>query len=182
MSKRVLLIVFIVVIVTVALLGIALKGSNIPSVTPSPPPTSAIMPLTTLMINPATLDLKNGSSGVLQVDIDSSTNEITGVQLELQYDPKALTNVTIEPGPFLPDPLILRNKITKETGRISLILGVTPQQNPVKGKGTVATIHFTKLPSTLTETDFTILPSSEVTAEGVDTTVLHNAVGAKLFL
>lgn len=182
MSKKITLLIGVLVVLTVLLLGLALKSQYIPSVSKSPTPTPPVMPLTKLMINPATLDLTSNASGVLQVDIDSSSNEITGVQLELQYDPKALRDVTITPGSFLTDPLIILNKINSTTGRISLILGVTAQQTPVKGKGTVAVIHFSKVSSALTSTDVSILPSSEVTAQGVDTTVLHDAMGAQIKL
>ena len=120
------------------------------------------------------------STGTLQVTIDSHMNEITGVQLEMQYDPQTLANVTVEPGPFLPEPLILKNTVDQATGKITFIMGITPQQNPVKGKGTVATLKFTKKATSSATTDITILPESEVTAQGINTTVLKEAMGAQI--
>jgi hypothetical protein len=183
MAKKTIIIIVLLILATVLLFIIALKSSFIPTpIRTTPTPSPLVSPQTRLMIEPAILALNGERNGTLQVNIDSQTNEITGVQLEMQYDPQVLSNVTLEPGPFLPEPLVIRNNVDAKTGRISVIFGVTPQQNPVKGKGTVAVIKFSTKSSSVNETDFTVLPTSEVTAQGVNTTVLQDAVGAKISL
>lgn len=119
---------------------------------------------------------KSSASGVyeLDVNIDSDDNEVTGVQLELSYDPKVLGKVDIKPGSFLLSPVVILKKIDTTSGRITYMLGNQLGEPGVKGKGTIAVISFSKTGDKETSIDF--LPQTLVTAQGLDQSVLKETV------
>jgi hypothetical protein len=176
-------------LLTIILLIITLKrGNQAPSLNPQliAKPTQQPIPanaksVLSLLPNPVSVD-KTGY-GSLDVELNTNENTVTAVQLELQYDPKTLTNVTITAGPFLNKPIELLKNIDRSTGRITFMLGITPAQQPIQGKGIVATVTFSTLTSAKNgTTDFKLLPSSLVTASGIDTSVLRSTLGTKVTL
>jgi hypothetical protein len=139
----------------------------------------------TLSPNPASLD-SNGN-GTINVDIQTNSNEVTAIQLELQYDPKAVKEVNVKASRFFSKPIELMKKIDKQKGRITYMLGISPTQQPVKGNGVVAEITFTKVPGTkLRETEFVFFHSggseSIVAAAGIDKSVLKKTYDTKILL
>lgn len=152
-------------------------------------PTSVISPqaesILSLLPNPLTLDA-NGN-GIIDVNIETGSNEVTAVQLELQYDIKAITNVAIKPGPFFTSAVELMKRIDKDNGRITYMIGISPSQNPLSGSGTVAQITFSKVRSTTltsTEVNFTTTENSKsiVTATGIEESVLKETHDATIEL
>lgn len=122
-------------------------------------------------------DVRTSSrSGTYEVDvnIDSSDNKVTGLQLELSFNPAVLTKVDIEPGDFLTNPVVILKKIDSLNGRISYLLGGQIGEKGVSGRGTVAVISFSKTGSEETSIDF--LPQTIVTAQGFDQNVLSETV------
>jgi hypothetical protein len=115
-------------------------------------------------VNPIT-----GGSEV-DVNINSGDNKATGAQIEIQYDPKALTNVDIKPGTFFENPEVPYKKIDAKTGRITLMVGNRVGQDGKEGEGPIAVLSFTK--TTPDETTINLLPESLVTAEGYQSSVL----------
>lgn len=117
-------------------------------------------------------------SGTYEVDlnVDTDDNNISGVSLELAYDPKSLGKVDIKPGNFLPNPAVIEKEIDTVNGRITYILGPRLGSEGVKGKGTVAVISFSKLNNSETTIDF--LPQTQVSAQGFDQSVLRETVSA----
>ena len=108
---------------------------------------------------------------------------MTAVQLEVAYDPKAVSNVRVTQGAFFTNPVVLLNANDTTTGRISFALGIAPAQEPVNGKGTVATISFTPNPAaTATQTEIQLLPKSLVSARGIAASVLKQATGSTITL
>lgn len=187
MSKRTLILIVFLLIITGVFVYIAVsQKSMMPSkrtnmaVTPSPSPVPAY---TTLMLSPQTLSLSS-KSGSIAVEINTKSggknNTVTAVQLELQYDPKMLTNVTVTPGTFIPSAAPLINTIDKITGRITYALAISPSAEGVSGSGTVATIQFQSLLAQNSSTQLTLLPSSLVTAQGVGESVLLQATSATI--
>ncbi len=138
---------------------------------------------TELVISPNPIILTTNKNGSASVEIDTKTNRVTALQLEVQYDPKALTDVKIVPSEFLTKPIVLINKIDKQSGRITYAIGISPGQTPVSGKGTVATISFTKLPTTEEKaTSLSLLRESLVTSSGIDGSVLKKVTGTTIML
>jgi hypothetical protein len=180
MPRKTVFLIISLFVITVVLLTIALRSNRTanqdqtngqPEITQTP----AIAPqaATEMMLTPDIVQLAGSSNGSIDVTIDSHVNEITAVQIELQYDPKALTNVKIESGDFLKQSIQLINDVNATAGRITYAIGITPAQRPVRGAGIVAKITFTKLPrTTAQQTEIKLLPTSLVTSSGIDKSVL----------
>jgi hypothetical protein len=185
MSKKTLALIVSLVLLTVALLAVALStkqptttpdGVGEPTVTPTPPAH------TVLNLTPATLTAVAGTNQV-QVQIDTDDNQVTAVQLEIAYDPKVLSNVRVTQGTFFQNPVVLLNANDTTTGRISYAIGIAPAQEAMNGTGTVATISFAPNPTaTVTETQLELLPKSLVTARGITASVLKTSTGTRVTL
>ncbi|OGH30780.1 MAG: hypothetical protein A3J69_02515 [Candidatus Levybacteria bacterium RIFCSPHIGHO2_02_FULL_42_12] len=152
------------------------EGASPPSQTPID---------TILRFSPAYAGLTSGKQGSLDVLIQTNTNEVTAVQLEVAFDPQKFTNVKIvEPsataGAFLENPFVLLNKVDKQKGRISYAVGVPPTGNPKKGKGTVVSIMFTSRLSSGETASFVLLPETLVTASGTVSSVLKTTQNATI--
>ena len=105
------------------------------------------------------------------VNIDSGKNQITGVQLEISYDPKVLTNVDIVPGSFFPTAVIIGKEIDPVKGTILYTLGTAQGTDAVSSKGSLAVISFNKIGDTETSIEF--LPETLVTDHRYDQSVLN---------
>lgn len=189
MSKKTLSLIIGLLLLTIALLTIALTSNNaVPtlstkkiahSITPTPVAQS------TLSLSPANLVVNPliASRSALNINIDAS-NDVTGVQMELSFDPSLLKNVNIVPGNFFTNPLVLLKNINQKDGRVLYILAITPSQEPRKGTGTVATLTFTPnafatgSANKITEVKF--LPKTVITARGIGASVLKSALPAQV--
>jgi len=183
-SRKTLALISSLIIVLVALFVLSYSTDQR---TPSPAPTSQPQPTpvaqTVIQLSPNPVSLTSSSSGTVDITMDTSTNEVTAVQVEILYDPKVLTNVSIRPGTFFTSPVPLLNTIDREEGRISYALAIAPAQAPLKGSGTVATIVFSKnAASTATQTELKLLPRTLVAAKGVGPSVLKSATGTTITL
>lgn len=185
MSKRTISLIIALFFITIIFLWIALSNSsstqttNVTTKPPSPTPTPYAQ--TSLNLSPGTIAVPVGNVAQQTVDVMMTTgaNDVTGVQLELSYDPKALTNVSVAQGTMFQNPLMFTNKVDTTMGRISYVYVITPSQMPQKGSGTVAVITFTPLRNPvdangqkITQTMIQLLPKTLVTARGVDQSVL----------
>ncbi len=191
MPKRTLALITGLILLTIILLFAATRTSQPPlqkTPTPSAPPltlTPTPPAYTTLELSPNPVNLSKNAKGTIQVLINTDQNVATGVQMELSYDPSALTNIQVTPGTFFQNALIVPqwNKIDTINGRISHTQVLTPAQSGVKGKGIIATITFTKLPgTTLTQTSMQFLPKTEVTQSGITPSVLKASTGTTIYL
>ena len=108
----------------------------------------------------------------LPVIIKSEDNTITGIQLEISYDPQTLGSVDIQPGQFFSKPTVLLKKIDHANGTISYALGINPQDNGVKGQGTVALLSFRTKSRTSQTTTVSFVETSLVASEETDDSVL----------
>jgi len=191
MSKKTVALIISLVILTAALLAIALSTQS-PSQNPNdiisknsnekiPTPTPVAQ--TTLSLSPNPYQATTGANEI-KVLINSESNKITTAQVELAYDPKLITNVKITKGEFLTNAVELLNKNDATTGRLSFALGLLPAQPARSGTGVVATISFNARPATtLTkDTELTLLDKSLVTASGVSPSVLKEVKSTKIIL
>lgn len=178
-SRKTLALISSLVIVLVALFILSFSAPQSQVTPPSAQPTPTPIAQTTIKLSPNPVALADSTPGSVEVLMDTSDNEVTAVQLEILYDPKALSDVSVKPGTFFTGPVPLLNTIDKQEGRISYALAIAPAQAPLKGSGTVAIIEFTKNPTTtLTQTELTLLPRTLVAAKGVGPSVLKQATGA----
>lgn len=181
--KQTLAFVTFLIAVTLVLLGLAVYTQK-PSV-PTPitkQPTSPSYARTTLRLTPPvnTLSLPNTYS--TDVIIATNGDKVTAVQLELSYDPKVLTNVQINPGTFIQNPVVLLKKVDQANGRISLAIGIPLGQSAPTGTGTAATITFNEVPTATGSTILDFLPKTAVTATGIAQSVLKTSTGSLFFL
>lgn len=183
LNKTPLLIVFLVV-ATVLLVGLALstnKGSNpLPQKLTedvSGPETSLIMSDVYGAEEASASALKSFST---DVEILTGDNKVTAVQLEIKYNPALLTNVTVLPGDFFQNPIILLEKIDTEEGIISYALGT--DANGISGEGVVATISFNERLNARGNTSFELLSKTAVSAEDEEESVLRETSGVEFTL
>lgn len=149
-----------------------------PLVSPEPTPTPNAQ--TTISFSPNPLIIAS-ASGTLALSIDTGTNKVNAVQVELSYDPKTITNMVISKGTFFSDATQLLNTVDAKNGKASYVLVISPTGLAQSGKGTVATVAFTtKLPSGQ-KTNITFTPKTLVTAEDVPTSVLKATDSATIF-
>lgn len=182
MSKRTLLLIFVLAALAALFLNLALKKpSQVPAPTPTQIPTPTPVAQSELnfgSLSSYTAAPIDGSSGGLMhslpILLKTGTNKVTAVQMELSFDPKVLKIVAVTAEAFFPNPVVLLNKLDQKNGRISYALGISPQDSGRKGQGTIATLTFESLVQTPTQTAVQFLPKSLVTAEGVTESVLKS--------
>jgi len=178
---------FVLILILVAsvtwLLIIAVNPNRtsepVATATPSPAQTTLSMRRVEPSSNEVTLAPRSFSE--VEVKIDTGTNRVTGVQLELAYDPEILTNVDITPGTFFENPVTLIKDINTEDGRISFALAVSPAQGGIYGAGTVAVLTF-RTASDSGQTRIEFLPKTLVSGEGIAESILQSATGLTLDL
>jgi hypothetical protein len=184
--KRTFALIIVLIVITIGLVIVALqaqpaKKSATPQtkVTVKPTPEAS----TVLTLSPDTVYFSASRSASVAVMIDSGYNKLSGVQLEIAYDPLAVTNVRVSPATFFQNPLILLQENDIHTGRISYALAISPSQEPVAGTGTVATISFSKAPGAAgAETMIRLLDKSLVSMLGVQNSVLKQTSDATVML
>lgn len=182
MPRKTLALISGLVLVTVVLFVVALK-SNKQQVAPpmheqqvmQPTPTSPAHSVLTLSPNPVMVaPYKQGS---VDVNINTSDNAVTAVQLEIAYDPTVITNVKVVTGQLFQNPVVLINKNNAQTGRYTYAFGIQPNHTTVNGMGAVATITFTAKNVPGKQSQLALLPTSLVTARGVASSVLKSSTG-----
>jgi len=184
MPRKTLALISGLILITLILFIIALKNQNtpVPASLPSPSPLiqSQISPSvpahSILTLSPNPVIVAPGEQGSVDVNVDTSDNAVTAVQLEIAYDPNFITNVKITPGTMFENPVLLINKNIVKEGRYTYAYGIMPNRPTIKGVGAVATITFTALnKSGLSQ--LALLPTSLVTAQGISESVLKSASG-----
>jgi len=177
-SKRTLILIAGLAVVTIILLILALTPSlklSIKTKT-TPTPTVYVSPAhTTLSI---AQPIASGSASSSDIAISTGENRVAAVDLEIIYNPKVLLNVDIKSGTFFNDPVILQKNINTVAGKITYILGVGLGQKAVSGKGTLATITFTKAGGATGRTGLIFDPETGVSATGQIISVLKTVSNA----
>lgn len=133
-----------------------------------------------LFPNPITFSRSNASeSAKVFVQIDTQENKITTVQLELSYDPRAVSLVSVEPGAtsdsFFSNPSVLLSLNNSENGILLYSL-----QNPTasSGQATVATLTFVKNPNATTSAPLRFLGKTTATGPNSSDSLLKLTQGA----
>lgn len=118
----------------------------------------------------------------IPIIIETGKNLVTAVQLELQYDPKIISDVSVQKGAFFSNPVELLNYIDSDTGRISYALGINPKDNGKKGEDVVAILTFKAKMQEPTATTVSFLSKTLITAEGIAQSVLKTTVPAQFIV
>jgi len=160
---------------------LTISPGTLNSLTPTPQPLSPLAH-TVLSLSPNPLNIIAGGTGKVDVNIDTSDNSATAVQLELSYDPNMLENVNIQPAQFFSSPVTLINKNNPTTGRFTYAFGASPGGQDSPAKGLVATISFTAKNVQASKSDLTLLPETIVTARGEAHSVLKSSSGTQINL
>lgn len=168
--NRTLILILLLIVSAAGLLALSLNLNN----TPAPTPTPVSVAQTTLVMSRPIAS----TSGLLNSDIRINTisNTVTAVQIELSYNPKDLGDVDIIGGTFFKNPIELFKKIDTQNGRVSYAIGVSLGDKGVSGSGVVARLSFSKLKTSGT-TSISFLPKSLVTSSGISQSVLKSATG-----
>jgi hypothetical protein len=189
MSRKTLALLTSLLLITGVLLALALTSSKKEPVAPEqqqpittePSPTTPVA-YTVLSMQPNPVTVTNGQ-GSVDVMINTDQNDVTAVQLELQYDPKVLSNVKVIQSDLFENTVVLLNQTDTKNGRISYAMGIPPSQQPIKGTGKIATITFSaRATEGITSTELSFRPLSLVTAQGISTSVLKESTGTTINL
>lgn len=164
------------VILTAILLVVSLNSKNFPGLPSESKEVKTDFAHTSLSISEEPRASTVSGTFEVGITIDTDKNEITGVQLELTFDPSILGRVDIKPGDFLKNPAVLIKDIDIKNGRITYALGNRPGEKAVKGTGTVAILSFSK--GSQVETGINFLPHTAVSSPGHNQSVLKETVSA----
>ncbi len=116
---------------------------------------------TTLSLVPATSTVEPGSDFTLTVEMNTGDNQVSTMDLVVNYDPSQITGLTIARSTFLP---LLVSGGTISNGTARIVVGAS--SNPVQGSGTVAVLQLRAVGSGTT--NVTISPQTNVRAFGSD--------------
>lgn len=154
MHKQTIILIVILALVSGVLIFLAITNQDIlknnqSKVVPSVAP---VKKTTKVFFNPANIDLSASTASPtssVSIMVDTGGEQIAGVQAEMQYDPKAITDVKLIPAAgstdfFGPNSTILQNDIVSTTGRISFAIGISPTEDGKSGVGKIATVTFKK--------------------------------------
>ena len=176
MPRKTTIFIAILAVVTAVLVILAIQNEQSPlrtttETTTTPTPTATIPKTTNITFLPTKIDATSGLPLSVDIVADTNTDQISGIQLELQYDPKLLTNVKIaKPDNSLfgaPNSYsVLFSEVNPALGRISYAAAIQPTLSPVSGVGKVATITFQKA------TQASATPSVQTTISFIDKTMV----------
>lgn len=182
MPKRTLGLIIALLILTIILVIVALKTKNQPSTTTQTTQSAAtptpVAGHTILSMSPNPVDTRPGLPSTVEVMIDTHGDSVSAIQLEIAYDPKVLTNMSIKTGNFFPDAQTLPiGGVNQTTGRITFAVTPANLRDSKSGKGTVATLTFYPQASTsATTTHITLLDKSLITSPGLGAQSILNSV------
>jgi hypothetical protein len=145
-----------------------LSTSNNPTYPPS------TLAQTTLWLEPKPITPDANGKVTISVYINANENQVTGVQLEIAYDPTLLQYESIKGSDLLGGKPVLIKKIDQGRGRITfgVGLGPDPQSAPIQGADEIATLVLRPVSKTVGSTEVKLLPESNITAIGVSGSAL----------
>lgn len=175
MSKRTVLLIIGLLIVTAGLLALALAPKK-----QDAPREEALKPAPSYAHTNLRIEAPEKSeTGVnsAQVTIDTGGDDITAVQLELSFDPEKIQVDNVVPATFFEAPTELVKKIDNAGGTVSYALIAGIGKEGAKGKGDVATITFREIGTEGETAAINFEAKSLVTSSQTDQSVLNKAIG-----
>lgn len=184
LPRKTLVLIGVLATLAILLLIIAIKVGNSPQTIPKlvgTTPTPAVEKSATVAFSPSFIDLSSGTTSAVTVDIvaTSGKQSLTGVQVNLVYDPKVVTNIQLLP----PDPVTslfgpigtYANLFTDNktgSGALTFAIAINPTQNPVTGTGSVGRLSFSVLRGADAQTAITFGSKTAVTTAGIQQSIL----------
>lgn len=189
MSRKTLALLASLIIITVVLLGLALTSSRQKAPQPAKDtttqeqPTPAPIAKAVLSLSPNPVIVPASGTTTVDVVLNTADHQVSGVQFEIEYDPKSVTVRSIEPGSFFANATTPLKEINASTGKISYFMGLPPGQTPLTGEGPVARITVSRRAGAVaTESPMNFLPKTYVASIGIATSVLKSSTGTVLQL
>lgn len=178
--NKTLLLVVGLIILTVILLVITLtvKRSSLPSFSNDEAANMQNIAHTTVTISD---DVRVASTaGTYQTDVivEPNGNKVTGIQLDLTYDPAVITVTDIQPGSFFANPTVLDKTIDTNTGKVSFTVGTSFGTDPITENGPAAILTFKKVGEG--NVVINVAPSTLVTDSRYPQSVLDTSVSADI--
>ncbi|MCX6793772.1 MAG: cohesin domain-containing protein [Candidatus Gottesmanbacteria bacterium] len=124
--------------------------------------------MTTLFVDAVNASV-SGTSLEIPIAIDTGGNTVSVVELHLSFDAKLLKRVSIQPGNFFSNPMIIEKSIDAAKGTIVFVLG---SLTPRRGVGSLVTV--TAIPVQKTSITIHIDSKTKVAAIGEIGTVLSS--------
>ena len=180
LPRRNLIVIAVLILITIILLIINLlpKTYSVKNTVTNVVPTPTLAPYVKSSLSLSAPKRDSSGKYLSNVEISTAQNQVTGVQIDLAFDPKVLTNVEIIPGTFFTNPIVLLKKIDTVKGVVSYTLFANTTQKSASGKGVFATLSFSILPGVkIASTQINFLPTTEVVAIGQFESVLKTTTG-----
>jgi hypothetical protein len=144
-------------------------------ITPSP----AVHAETDLyFLSPAT-QVTGGKQTEVKLMIDTHENKVAQVQLELRYNPQELTILSLRPGDYFPQSILLLNEIDEKRGRVNFALTI-PENLPEKtGRGELVTLIISRPidASESSKSSIEFLPKTSVRDRDQSVSLLRSSKG-----
>ncbi|OIP57640.1 MAG: hypothetical protein COX79_04030 [Candidatus Levybacteria bacterium CG_4_10_14_0_2_um_filter_36_16] len=191
MPKKTTLLIIILAITTTVLVILAITSDqSIKPVVQKPsiaPTIAAVVKSTTLSFAPALIDASGSTPVSVDILADTSNDEISGIQVELTYDPKVITNVKIAApldASFFGLGKVLLSEVDPTLGRVSYFFFTNSNQKGIKGAGKIATVTFQKATTALlpAQTFISFVNKTMVTKFGVSESVLKQTTPLEITL
>jgi hypothetical protein len=190
MPKKTLALIIVLAIVTFGLVFLGLRSSpNESNQTQTNPTEQPTIKTARLYFEPnqTSISALARTSSEIPVLIDSGGSEVSGVQVELQYNPALLTNVEFvaaSAAAFFDYPntaTILTNTVDSVSGRVSYVVSIAPNTDPLKGTGEIGVLKFQASPTAQsTQTSIVFSPDSAVTSLTASESILKEATPLQL--
>lgn len=193
MPKKTTILIVILALITGILIVLAVRSDQtqqiVNNLSTKPTATTApIAPYATISFLPETLDVSLVSP-IQSVDvvIDSNNLPVAGAQVELSYDPKLFSNVSVsqpKQSPFFgPNPTVLISSVDATQGRISYAVGISPDGSEKSGKGAIMTLNFTANKfAGVRSGQIKFLPKSAVTTLSTPGSILKTSIPLQVIL
>jgi len=192
MPRKTTILILILATVTGILLFLAVSEGKKPQApkTSITPTKKQVQKTARVFFSPQNIDLSSGTASptsTVDLLIDTGNQEIVGVQIEAQYDPKSLANLKLTPALdlasfFGSSAIVLFNDVNQTTGRISYAVAISPKVQTKKGIGKIATVSFSKAFSAEGTTTVSFLDKTIVTILGENESVLKESVALNITL
>lgn len=194
MPKKTTILIVILAIITGILIFVAVRSDQTQELgrrlinNNTSPTEKVVKPYASLSFSKSLLDVsKSTPNQKIDIILDTNGKQVAGAQVELTYDPKVLTNVSLTPlvpnQLFGKNPVVLISSVDQAQGRISYAIAISSNDTEKSGIGSIGAISFTVNKfSGQQSTQVTFLPKSAVTTFETKVSVLDKALPLQIVL
>lgn len=93
---------------------------------------------TRLFFTPSYRQIAGGRTFDIPIHIDTASNNVNLIQLELWYNPNDITILGIRPGSFLTNPTVILSEVDSISGAVQYALKIPDTDPPQAGSGDIA--------------------------------------------